>query len=201
MSTLEPYMRAMVEMRKQNFAIPPGYQYRCFEDYVLQKGSMLTSSPLTDEEEAIVQEALDRMAEARINVHEMKQCFSNAQQLLLFADVPELVYYEGYACGRLAGFAVHHGWLGINGKVIDLTWRLESPNTSRSLLPHHPVGQLPDGYEYWGFPVECVDYLRFRVIAREAVGSVLEDWEGDFPLLRGIDPNDKDSWSELALED
>lgn len=200
MTFLEDYMRGMVEMRKRMQPdLPSGYEYRCFEDYVLQRGTNLTSTTLTDEEEEIVQEALDHCRRAQVDVHVVKQCFANAQQLLLVATPPELIYYEGYACGRVTGFPVHHGWLTINGKVIDPTWKLETP-TSRSLLPAHPVGELPEKYEYYGFPVENLDYIRFRVTTRELVGSVLDDWEADYPLLRGIDPNDEDSWLEFARE-
>jgi hypothetical protein len=197
---LEEYLRGSVDIRKRgNMRVPERYDYTCFEDYVLRKGAALTSSALTHEEEAVVQEALDRAARVGVDVHEMKQCFANSQTLLLMSDEPDLIYYEGYAAGRV-GFPVHHGWLGINGKVIDLTWRLEHPDTSRSLLPAHPVGELPKGWLYWGVPFENPDYIQFRVSTRDIIGSLLDDFEGDYPLLRGIDPNDDESWMEFAAE-
>jgi hypothetical protein len=197
---LEEYMRGSVEMRKRaNFRVPEGFDYSCYEDYVLRKGTLLTSSALTDEEEGIVREALDRARRVGVDVHEMKQCFANSQTLLLMSDEPQLIYYEGYASGRV-GFPIHHGWLGINGKVIDLTWKLEEPDTSRTLLPEHPVGELPKDWMYWGVAFENPEYIRFRVMTREIIGSLLDDWEGNHPLLRGVDPNDDESWMEFAAE-
>jgi len=187
----------MVALRKHGgFTVPTGYDYSCMEDYVLRNGVVLRSEGLTPEEEAIVQGALDDAEALGRDVHEFKQCFANAQSLVLHADTDELVYYEGYACGRVSGFPIHHGWVGINGKVVDLTWELECPVQSRTLLPNRPVGELPEGYVYWGFPVENVRYVRHRILAREMIGSLLDDWEGDFPLLRGVDPNDEASWDE-----
>jgi hypothetical protein len=197
---LEEYMRGSVAMRKHgNIHVPEGYDYTCFEDYVLRNGAPLSSSALTDEEEQTVKEALDRAVRVGVDVHEMKQCFANSQTLLLMSDEPDLMYYEGYATGR-AGFPVHHGWVGINGKVVDLTWLLKEPNTSRSVLPQHPVGELPENWLYWGVPFENLDYIRFRVTTRELIGSLLDDMEGNYPLLRGIDPNDDESWMDFAAE-
>ena len=159
----------------------------------MRNGAALNSSALTDDEEQTVKETLDRAARVDVDVHEMKQCFYNSQTLLLMSDEPELIYYEGYATGCVGG-PVHHGWLGIHGKVIDVTWLLKEPDTSRSLLPQHPVGKLPENWLYWGVPFECHDYIRFRMDTREIVGSLLDDWEGDYPLLRGVDPNDDESW-------
>lgn len=194
---LEEYMRGSVEVRNRaKMVVPEGFRYQCFEDYVLRKGHQFESTALTSEEETIVQETLDRTARKGMNVHEQKQCFANAQRFCLYAKGSGLTYYEGYACG-LVGFPVHHGWVGINGKVIDLTWRLEEPDTSRSLLSAFPVGELPEHYCYWGFPIEDPGYIRCRMFAREMIGSVLDDWEGGYPLLRGIDPNDEESWKTL----
>jgi len=194
MHALEQYMRGMVELRKRGqVPAPEGFVYSCFEEYVLRHGRMMKSEPLTDEEERIVREALGDASAQGADVHEFRQCFANAQTLVLTQNTAELVYFEGYAFGRVSGFPVHHGWISINDKVIDLTWALETP-ASRSLLPDRPVGALPEGYAYWGFPVENTDYLRVRTVARGMIGSLLDDWKDDFPLLRGVDPNDEASW-------
>ena len=197
---IEDYMRGSVDIRKRgNMRVPEGYDYTCFEDYVLRNGTLLTSSALTEDEEQTVKEALDRAARVGVDVHEMKQCFANSQTLLLMSDEPDLIYYEGFATGRV-GFPIHHGWLGINGKVVDLTWRLQHPDTSRTLLPERPVGELPENWMYWGVPFENPEYVRFRMNTREIIGSLLDDIEGDYPLLRGVDPNDDESWMEFAAE-
>ena len=199
MSNIHEYLAGTVMFRKahMNQQVPEGYEYVCFEEYVLRNGTVMESSALTDEEAAIVQAALDLAKDRGFDVTEMKQCFSNAQLLIVHDDSDELIYHEGYAVGLT--IAVPHGWVTINGKVVDLTWKLETP-ASRSLLPEHPVGELPDGYEYVGFPVENREYLLHRIQHREVVGSLLDDWEGNYPLLRGIDPHNDESLCEFYDE-
>jgi hypothetical protein len=154
----------------------------------------MESSALDEDEEAIVQSSIDRAAKMNHDVTEMKQCFSNAQLLVICDHTDELIYHEGYAVGR--SIVVHHGWVTINGKVVDSTWKLKEP-TSRSLLPEHPVGELPKGYMYFGFAIENEDYIIHRIDHREIVGSLLDDWEGQYPLLRGIDPHNDESVCEF----
>jgi len=199
MHPIEGYLSSSVEMRKRgNFHVPEGFLYSCFEGYVLEHGHLLESAPLDEEEVQLVQEVLDSAQARGIDLHEVKQCFANAQAFVLHADTDDFTYYEGYAVGR-ASLPIHHGWVVINGKVIDLTWQLEQP-ASRVLLPGRPVGELPEHWCYWGFPVEDLEYIRARVIARDLIGSVLDDPEGNYPLLRGVNPNDQESWAEFADE-
>jgi hypothetical protein len=196
MHPLEQYMRQMVEMRKRgNFHIPAGFNYSSFEEYVLEHGHLLESSDLDEEETELTLEVLRSAAARGVDVHEFKQCFANSQSFVLEGDTDEFTYYEGFAIGR-APIPVHHGWVVINGKVIDLTWHLEEP-ASRVLLPGRPVGELPKNWAYWGFPVENLEYVRARVLGRGMIGSLLDDWEGNYPLMRGVDPNDEESWRGL----
>ncbi len=196
MHFLETYLRQSVEMRERaNIHVPEGFLYNSIEDFVLKNGQLLESSALTDDEAELVQEVLDSARARGVDVHEFKQCFANAQSFVLEGDTDDFTYFEGYATGR-ACFPIHHGWVAINGKVIDLTWTLERP-ASRSLLPNRPVGELPEGWAYFGVPVRELDYLRTRVIAREMIGSLLDDWEGNYPFLRGIDLEDEEAWSEM----
>jgi hypothetical protein len=194
MSEVKHYLEQMVDFRKRFTKLPEGFQYVCFEDYVLQNGRVLESSALTEEEEAVVQAAIDRALKMGHDVTEMKQCFSNAQLLVICDHSDELIYHEGFAVGR--SIVVHHGWVTINGKVVDSTWKVKEP-TSRSFLPQHPVGELPQGYVYLGVAIENEDYISHRISHREIVGSLLDDWEGGYPLLRGIDPNDDESACEF----
>jgi hypothetical protein len=49
----------------------------------------------------------------------LKECFTNSQKTLLFGDVEHrLSYAEGLIRGN-----IHHAWLLINDKVVDLTLR------------------------------------------------------------------------------
>jgi len=208
MNPVSEYLRFSVESRRAlKIKVPEDFQYTCIEDYVYRHGRLMKSAALTEEELEIVMEAV-RRAESQGFVREIKQCFSNAQLIVLHDDSDELIYHEGYAMGRV-GIPVHHAWFTINGKVVDLTWKLklveedvkEAMSGSGVLgsdVKEHPVGKLPKGYYYVGVPIENRDYLRFRICCREMVGSLLDDWEAGFPLLRGIDPHDDESVGELV---
>lgn len=199
MSQILPYLEMTVRFRREHMQpAPEGFEYICFEEYVLRNGHVQESKePLTRDEELVVEAAINRAGARGHNVMEMRQCFSNAQLLVICDVSDELVYNEGYAVGR--SICVHHGWVTINGKVVDTTWQVEKP-ASRSFLPRHPVGELPAGYEYFGFPVENEDYIEHRIEHRELVGSLLDDWHGNYPLLRGYDPNDDESVCEFYDE-
>jgi hypothetical protein len=198
MSEIKHYLEMTVGFRKAHMPAPPEeYDYVSFEEYVLRNGSVMESSALTEDEEAIVQASIDRAKKMGHDVTEMQQCFSNAQLLVICDDSDELVYHEGYAVGL--SIVVHHGWVTINGKVVDSTWKLKEP-ASRSFLPEHPVGELPESYVYFGFAIENEDYIIHRIDHREIVGSLLDDWEGRYPLLRGIDPHDDESLGEFYDE-
>lgn len=199
MNEVEHYLSQLVEFRRQHMPdVPEEYEYISFEDYVLRNGRVMEKNePLTPEEEAVVQASIDRAKQVGHDVTEMKQCFSNAQLLVICDHSDELIYNEGFAVGK--SIVVHHGWVTINGKVVDSTWKTKEP-ASRSLLPEHPVGELPDGWVYFGFAVENEDYINHRIEHREIVGSLLDDWEGRYPLLRGFDPNDDESICEFYDE-
>jgi len=53
---------------------------------------------------------------------EPKQCFFNSQQLVTAGPDGPLRYSEGY-CYSKGGIPVHHAWLNLNGKVVDVTLR------------------------------------------------------------------------------
>lgn len=199
MSQIKPYLEMTVKFRREHMAPPPeGYEYVCFEEYVLHHGRVMESAgPLTEDEEAIVQTAIDRARTVGHDVTEMRQCFSNAQLLVICDGSGHLVYHEGYAVGR--SIVVHHGWVMINGKVVDTTWQVKEP-ASRSFMPNHPIGELPENYEYFGFAVENEDYIDHRITHRELVGSLLDDWEGNYPLLRGFNPNDEGDLADFYDE-
>lgn len=53
-----------------------------------------------------------------------RECFSNSQRALLDGDAEcRMTYAEGYASSVDDGLTIHHGWLTIGGKVVDLTLR------------------------------------------------------------------------------
>ena len=78
----------------------------------------------------------------------------------------QLVYHEGWAVSA-ACFPVLHGWVTLNGKVIDLTWRTDAGRI---------YGAIPPGWQYLGVPFET-EMIRSRIIETEWASTVL----GSYP--------------------
>jgi len=180
-SRVRDWLRSSVTARqKLNVSKPEGWEYGCMEEYVDTKGVGFTSQELTHEETDIVFRAVD---DARMRF-QIKQCFYNAQMLVLSDRNNKLIYHEGYAFGRSI-IAVQHGWATINGKVIDLTWRLDQPVRKTGRLKDRVVGVYPEGFEYVGVPFPDRDAIRNKMLDRGWAGSLIDDWENGWPLVRG----------------
>jgi len=180
-SGVRDWLRISVKARQQlKVGKPKGWEYGCMEEYVDDNGVDFTSQELTYDEMAIVVRAID---DARMRF-QIKQCFYNAQMLVLADRNNKLVYHEGYAFGR-AIIAVQHGWASINGKVIDLTWRLDQTIRKSGRLKDRVIGVYPEGFEYVGVPFPDKDALRTKMLERGWCGSLIDDWENDWPLIRG----------------
>lgn len=91
-----------------------------------------------------------------------KECFYNASHLVAGAE--GLTYCEGFALGSgVAIDVVHHAWAADSeGRVIDVTW--PEPGAA---------------YRGVAFPLEFIADALVN-----GTGSLLNDWERDFPLLR-----------------
>jgi len=154
-------MDAVMNRSMSTWGAPkPTTPYKSMHDFVLDRGVEAVSSPLTDGERDVVHAAMRGLKV------EMKQCFVNAQQLVMADGTGTLVYNEGWACG---GFVTtHHGWATINGKVIDVTWTVDG----------NPVlGAFPDGWAYLG-----VRFDRDAIPRRPA--SIIDDPTHGWPVLR-----------------
>jgi len=176
---IEGYLRSTVEFRrKANVARPDNYKYEGMEHFVLERGEAHKSEPLTAEEMEIVIAAVDTSGTR----FKMKECFYNAQLLALYDPSTELVYHEGYAAG-LAGVPMLHGWVTINGKVVDVTWRLDK-RRSKGRLRDRIFGTIPEGWEYMGVGFQT-EFLRERIVRRGQIWSVIDDWQEQWPAVRG----------------
>jgi len=136
-----------------------GLSYSGAEDYVADRGRRFGSTqPLTDAERRIVRDAAAHARRRWRCEFAAKECFWNAQTLVLSDESESLVYCEGYALGHL--FPVHHAWASINDKVVDLTWRLnrlgerDAYEPTDDPLEHRIVGEAPEGFVYFG----CDDF-------------------------------------------
>jgi hypothetical protein len=147
---------------------PESTSYAGAEDYVLDRGTVFDAqTPLTAEEEAYIR---DVIAGTRCDFL-VRECFGNAQQLVLadmaFGDAI-LRYCEGYASGKV-GFPVHHGWVTLNGKVIDMTWRRDHGpvDADSGTWENRVLGAAPPGWLYLG----CDDFADAHGIQERIVES------------------------------
>ncbi len=145
---------------------PPGYNYKSMYDFVLDRGEFFDAqTPLTPEEEKIVRAA------KKSRKFQMKQCFYNSQKLLLEDSSGQLKYAEGWAHSGI--IPVHHGWVHINGKVVDVTW---TNRESRLIAP-------PEGFTYFGVSFDSKLVIE-RMLSSGVACSVIDDYENNWPVLK-----------------
>jgi hypothetical protein len=97
-----------------------------------------------------------------------KACYWNAYRYAM--RYPELRYCEGYA----SSIYFSHAWcLTPDGRVIDPTLR-QAPGPAR--------------IEYIGIPLK-IEIMNAYITRTGCTGPVIEDWQGDYPLLK-MDPSD-----------
>ena len=181
-------MKGILEQMAGGFALlgankDSPFKYPTTYDYVAKEGQEFLSSPLTDEEwailEAAAKQALDSLHEKDFPI---KQCFSNSQALVMFDPAKKLQYVEGFCLGIIP---IHHGWVTINGKVIDVTMRIRKGEAfDRKLWGNRCIGEFAEGRLYCGKVFET-QYVSEQVVARSQWGSLIDNWEEGFPLLRG----------------
>lgn len=176
--TLRRYLSETVRFKRRlKLLLPQGYHYQGGEDYVLERGGLATSQALTAEEKALVVRVMEQCPEKRFPVG---HCYRNAQVLVACDKSETLHYCEGWAMG-LVGIPTLHGWVSINDKVVDLTWRTVKPGRGR--MGNRVWGVIPPGWAYYGalFPNNAV---RSRIIRLKSTGPFLDDVEHGFPLFK-----------------
>lgn len=142
---------------------------------VLRDGTAYASAALTDDEITRLHAALDR---ARIRFPP-KQCFCNAQRFWQYAnhhDALPLAYVEGWATTEM-GVPIHHAWLSLHGKVIDLTLRTRGaqPTHRGRRLRDRVLGIIPKGWGYVGIEIPWPTVMQ-RIIDTREWGSMFYRW-------------------------
>lgn len=151
-----------------------GTKYKNAFDLVVREGETFRSAPLTEREAEIVRNAMGRKQ------FQPKLCFYNAQRLVLADPTGELEYVEGYTMDL-----VHHAWVALGSKVVDLT--LRHGRERRPIL-----GVLPRGHEYVGVRLSR-PYLRDALQRRSGV-CFLDDGKTGYPILR----DDPSAWKSKS---
>jgi hypothetical protein len=102
------------------------------------------------------------------------ECFNNAL-ILALAD-PKLIYVEGFAALD-GGPRTFHAWVTDGtGRAIDNTW-------------------VTPGVVYAGVPFKR-GWVSLMGLKNKGVGSLIDDWQHDWPLLRALGDKPK-TWLEL----
>ena len=161
------YLQNLLGIMPGGFPAMQGYTYRSIHDFVLDRGRVYASEALTPEEQRVVDDALGGRSFAK------KACFFNAHMLVMQDMTDTLVYTEGWAFSRF--MPMHHGWVTLSGKVVDLTWDKDG----------QPImGTLPSGWEYLGVAFPDRSMLRERMVRRKEVHAVIDDPQDGFPVLK-----------------
>ena len=172
---LQQHLALILRIRREGAQKPPeGFTYYCAEDYVLDRGRLYDSNPLTSEERKIVLEV------AGNRNYEQGACFYNAQILTGMGSQQGFRYVEGFAVGHI--IPVIHAWVTFNGKVIDLTWRVDKP-CRKGRLGDRILGVIPAGHAYYGVEFDTVDVME-RLFKTEIAGPLIDDWNDGWPLYR-----------------
>jgi hypothetical protein len=144
--------------------VPEGYVYNCIEDFVLRRGRLFPPQAMSREEERDI-----RSRHLGV-VFEPRQCFYNAQ-LAAIRD-RRLTYVEGYV---LRIIPILHAWLVTDsGAVVDPT----------------PAFGIWNGWftdlEYFGVEFRDTGMLARRMVESGYSSSLLDDWQADWPAMRGV---------------
>ena len=151
-----------------------------FERYVHDHGRPFVSAKLTEPERRIAKAAID-FYRVRRDRFRPQECFGNSQEVLFDDDAEKLVYVEGFAWTH-ALFPVLHGWLAINYKVIDVTLPPTTRREAARKEPRQVFGEFSER-SYFGVTFERV-YVAERKLATGSFGSLLDDMDHGYPLLR-----------------
>ncbi len=141
------------------------------ERLLLKVGRQFHPDALTAAECAVVEQAA-KLAGAELGGFPRKKCFGNSQKLAAFDMSGGLTYVEGYVCLN-GGIPVHHAWVSLEGKVIDVTLRDRETG--------EPIIGMFEGRVYYGIPFLTASW-RARALGNGSLCALLEHLE-----LLGVD--------------
>ena len=153
-----------LEMLKKNQNMK-GMAYSGPADFILKHGKQYESAELTPEEMEMLRDVLKGQCR-----YKAKQCFYNAQSIGLTGKIG---YVEGVADS--VGIPMEHAWNTINGKVIDMTWKMNNGDEPI-------VGIIPGGWEYVG--VQLPNKMINKMWGTGQSTAMIDNWETGWPLLQ-----------------
>jgi hypothetical protein len=122
MSVVKKYIEVLNKMNN-NFNDSNSF-YNGIYDFLIKEGILFKSVALTKSEQKAVDKLFSRFIKMN-GVPKHKECYYNAQIALYYDSENIFRYSEGFAIDNKIGIPLSHGFLTINGKVVDLTWRDE----------------------------------------------------------------------------
>ncbi len=175
---LHRYLKESVRFKTRlGLTLPKGFSYLGGEDYVLDRGSRFRSEAFSNEEKTFL---LNVLRHCPLKRFPLGHCFHNAQIVVASDKSNTLQYCEGWAMG-LTGLPTLHGWVLLEGKVLDLTWRVAQ--RARGFLGDRVWGVIPVGWAYYGTTFSTSSVLT-RVALLGAANSFLDDVAHGFPLFQ-----------------
>ena len=180
------YLKTVAGFRRaQPTCGPERSKYMCFEEFVLEHGHPYQSQPLTKNEWRIfLTAARSALRQVRRKDFPIKMCFSNSQRIVLADPSNELRYAEGYVSSIIP---IHHGWVDLNGKVIDVTLRThpkyDGEPFDRQHFPDRAIGEIPACRDYYGLTFADREVTEF-VEETSSLGSLIDDPARGWPLIR-----------------
>lgn len=108
-----------------------------------------------------------------------KECYSNSQIFMLYYDNMDfgldVRYYEGYVFLEGLDLPIAHGWLMVNGKILDLTLRQDEYNSKIESFEDLILGEIPNGYIYVGLEIPT-EFILDRMNNDMVAYTVLHDY-------------------------
>lgn len=177
--------------------------------YIKENGESSVSQVLTQDEYEYVK-YLTATFEAKA-----KQCFYNAQMICLMAGSldADVKYVEGYvkSAGRVP---VHHAWVEVNGKTVDVTlvttqYSMEQLEQFMNIgielpravdLSDRVLGAIPKEWEYYGVKFDSSEVAQ-DFIDRGRSFSKIDDWENGWPLIEKLHTSFRADEKEIKDEE
>lgn len=156
------------------------------EGFVLRHGRFFEHRDLDADEHAVVDQAIT-LARRLYGPFERRQCFANAQRLVLSDPAKRLCYVEGYVITVGLVLPIPHAWATINGKVVDVTLPLgtrrsfEATENEADPAPTQGRGVIP-GRQYLGVSF-LREYVEARMWATRSTSVLLVDHLEGRPVL------------------
>lgn len=157
------------------------------QSVVLSRGLEFPTTQLTKEELDFVNRTASAV-KMSFGGFKPKECFSNSQLFLYMAykNIPtsfDVSYIEGYFAVSDLPIPIHHGWISLNGKLVDLTLTQDEYDSQINTLENRVVGIIPSGFEYLGIPIDTEDVIEKIEVHHEA-HNFLDDWRHEFRSIR-----------------